>query len=74
MKTNIPIEQAIIGQSNAEKSERIHAENRKQITASVERKSTYSNDLAELENGPMMSTAEILDFASGIDSTEYDQS
>lgn len=28
--------------------------------------------LAKLDNGPMLSTSEILDFASGVDSTESD--
>lgn len=53
METNIPIEQAIVQKPVNKKY------------GSPQKKA----NLAKLDNGPMLSTAEILDFASGTDST-----
>lgn len=71
METNMTIEQAIVekNKSNREKN------NTKNIPqkASLKHKETQGRNSYEFENGPMMTTSEILDFSSGIDSTEYDQ-
>jgi len=77
METNIPIEQAIVGNSNSKRSNQSKGQNGKYTMnipkkISVEREETHGK-LAQLDNGPMMSTSEILDFSSGVDSTEYDQ-
>lgn len=64
MKTNIPIEQAVVDNSNLKKDHHINRQ---------PGKNAHADHLAELDNDFMMSTSEILDFASGIDSTEYDQ-
>jgi len=64
VKTNIPIEQAVVDYSNSKRDQHSNRQ---------PKKNAHGDHLAELDNGLMMPTSEILDFASGIDSTEYDQ-
>lgn len=76
METNIPVEQAIVQKTRLGKSNRINGEAEKNSSnkkAFYNRKVKMESNLADLDNGPMLSTSEILDFSSGIDSTEYDQ-
>lgn len=67
METNIPIEQSIV---QTPRNRKKHPTGKNIAKPEAEPKAK----LADLDNGPMFSTSEILDFASGIDSTEYEQS
>jgi hypothetical protein len=71
MDTNIPIEQAIVQKDNLSLG-KISSKSSLQ-KSSFKGEETYESNSFEFENGPMMTTSEILDFSSGIDSTEYDQ-
>lgn len=76
METNIPVEQAVINNGKFKRSNFIKGKDDKSDANDIEKslisKGDKSEDnLAELNNGIMMSTSEILDFAAGIDSTEY---
>lgn len=71
METNLTIEQAIVEKS------KINTQGENQ-SLDIQRKkaldrSKIQRNYTEFENGTMMTTSEILDFSSGIDSTEYDQ-
>jgi uncharacterized MAPEG superfamily protein len=73
METNIPVEQSII-QASVNRDP-----NQKQGRDAVKQHQPVKGkqkdaELAWLENEPMFTTSEILDFAAGADSTtEYDQ-
>lgn len=72
METNIPVEQSIIQASvNRDPNQRGRdAVKQHQPVKGKQRDA----ELAWLENEPMFTTSEILDFAAGADSTtEYDQ-
>lgn len=62
MKTNIPMEQAFIDASKS---------NRKPASSQKNRNSEQSRPTVEWgsDQGPMLTTSEILDFAEGTDST-----
>jgi len=72
METNIPIEQAIVQKPKTKISQYKNGSLGVTQNKTAEQEESGSNRLAQLDNGPMMTTSEILDFSSGIDSTEYD--